>query len=154
MPPDLKPVPVHHYILTYLYVFVAGAMALFCAFVLRDTYRFALINLDLHRYTIHVNVIMASIILLGVGCLVFLVAAEHYLRGAPNTYTQLIRFLRMFMFPLLLAGLAHLVHAGIGYGAHQQYVDMMRLSVGLAEILGGMLVGFLAFKGLGYRLLG
>ncbi len=150
---NLEPVPVHHYLLTYLYVFTAGAMALFCAFVLRDTYRFVLINLELHRYTIHANVIMASVLLMGIGCLVFLVASEHYLRKAPNTFTQFVRFLRLGAYPLLLAGLAHLVHTAVGYGVHQQYVDAMRLSAGLAETLFGLLVGFLGFKVQGHRLL-
>ncbi len=151
---NLQPLPVLHYILTYLYVLVAGAIALFCALVMRDTYRFVLINLELHRYTIHANVLMASVILVGIVCLVFLMVSEHYFRTAPNTYTQFIRFLRMVAYPLLLAGLAHLIHAGVGYGAHQQYVDVMRVSAGLAETLAGLLVGYLGFKGQSHRLLG
>ncbi len=143
----LEPVPAYHYLLTYLYVLVAGGIAVFSTWVLRDTYRLVLIELELHRYTIHANVILVSIILLGIGCLAFLVVAEHYFRLAPSTYIQFIRFLRMVTFPLLLAGLAHLVHAGVVYGVHARYADMLRGSIiGLVEILSSLLVGYLGFK--------
>lgn len=142
---NLKPPPLHHYLLTYLYVFAAFGTALFCALVLRDVYRLILINLDLHRYTIHANVIFASVAVLGIGCLVYLIYAEHYFRTAPDTRSQLLRFGRFVAYPLLVVGLAHLIHTGIGYYVHQHW-DTSRILVGLAEVVIGLGLLFLTAR--------
>lgn len=138
-------VPLRHHILTYLYLLLAAGMALFSAFILRDTYRLLLINAELHRYTIHANVLFTTFIVVGIGGLVFLVAAEHYFRVAPDMRTQFRRFLQLASFPLLVTGIAHLGYAGIAFGA-AQFVDTFRLSTGLAECLVGGLLLFLGFK--------
>lgn len=143
MPPPLLPdqKSVAHLALGFLYMFIAAAGTLLSGFIFRDTYRFALIQQQLHRYTIHVNVLFLTF-LIGTCTLIALVVLEHYFRTAPDWKTQLRRFLRVMAFPLLLASLAQFSHIGLAVYA-TGFVDGIRLATGIAKlILGVLLIAF------------
>ncbi len=128
-----------HLGLGYLYVVLAGAAAVFSGFMFRDVYRFTLIRAELHRYTIHVNVLFLTVIV-GLICLVLLVFLEHYFRNAENMRIQFLRMLKVLTFPLFIAAVAHLMHWGLAFlGA--QYFDLFRfMAAGLELVLGGGLL--------------
>ena len=128
-----------HLGLGYLYVLLAGAATVFIGFTLRDVYRFALIRMELHRYTIHVNALFATFTV-GIASLVVLVILEHYFRNAANTQVQFCRLLKVLAFPLFLAAGAHLLHWGLAFwGAH--YFDSFRLlAAGIELVLGVVLL--------------
>lgn len=129
-----------HLGLGYLYVLLAGAAAVFSGSLLRDVYRFALIRAELHRYTIHVNVLLATFIV-GLVSLVALVILEHYFRSATNKQVQFYRLLKVLAFPLFLAAGVHLLHWNLAFWG-TRYFDLFRLSAAGVELTLG--VGLLA----------
>ena len=132
-----------HLGLGYLYVLLAGVAAVFSGFMVRDVYRFALIRAELHRYTIHVNVLFITVAI-GTASLIALVVLEHYFRNAADKQTQLLRLLRVLAFPFLMAAVAHLLHGGLAlFGA--QFLDPFRLAAALVELVLG--VSLLVFTG-------
>ncbi len=127
-----------HLGLGYLYVLLAGAATAFSGFMVRDVYRFALIRMELHRYTIHVNVLFVTFIV-GMASLVALVTLEHYFRHAANTQVQFYRWLKVLAFPLFLATGAHLLHWSLAFwGAH--YFDSFRLLAAGIELALGVVL--------------
>ncbi len=125
-----------HLGLGYLYVVIAVTSAVFSGFMFRDVYRFTLIRAELHRYTIHVNVLFLTVIV-GLICLVLLVFLEHYFRNAENKRIQFIRMLKVLAFPLFLAAVAHLMHWGLAFwGA--QYFDFFRFVAACLELILGV----------------
>ncbi len=127
-----------HLGLGYLYVLLAGIAAVLGGFMWRDVYRLALIRAELHRYTIHVNVLFVTF---GVGIvsLIVLVILEHYFRQAASLQVQFYRLLKVLVFPLFLTAGAHLLQWGlIFWGA--QYFDTFRfLAAGFELALGVIL---------------
>lgn len=122
-----------HQALAFLYLLLVGTSAVFSGFLLRDAYRLLLIRAEWNRYVIHANSLFATLIVVGIGGLVFLVAVEHYFRAAPDARIQFRRFVRILAYPLLAAGIAHWTHAGVAYHA-TQFVDGFRWAAGGAEI--------------------
>ncbi len=121
-----------HLGLAYLYVLLAGVAAVFSGFMLRDVYRFALIRAELHRYTIHFNVLFITFVV-GAVSLVALVILEHYFRNAPNKQVQFYRLLKVLAFPLVLAAGAHLLYGALAFwGA--RYFDSFRFLAAVMEL--------------------
>ena len=97
------------HVLTYVYLLLSFAIGFLAALTLRNAVRLFLTSQELHRYLVHGGVLITTFTVVGIGTLIFLVVAEHYLRTSPDVPSQFRRFLGIVSIPLLVAGAGHLV---------------------------------------------
>lgn len=137
-PGDAVPHRIVRYGLAYFLWLVTIALAVLAALALRDTFRFVLISMQLHRYTIYANSQIVTL-LLGFLVVLLVIVVEHMYRTAVPKGLLTVRALLVGGWLFLLLALVHGTHIAVAYWSNG-VVDRLRLTVAGTELLVGIVL--------------
>lgn len=121
------------YGLAYLLWLATIVLATLVVLALRDTFRFVLISMRLHRYTIYANSQVATLFL-GFLLIILVIVVEHLYRTAVPKGLLTVRVLLVGGWLFLLLGLVHGTHIVVAF-VSSGVLDYLRMIVAGAELL-------------------